>query len=171
MNVRTQRRLYWLTAAALGVTTAALWSTTRLEAGGDGEGWYRGDPKDSNRSVIKPDVAEVETEPTAFGSFGLSAGPGDLRVSGVWDKPLRRPLYDPPPPPPPQIPPPPPLRLKLLGTIVESGRSEAIVSVATGQIEMARVGTTLDDATIRSIEDGRITVDYHDQTLTLEPQP
>lgn len=89
----------------------------------------------------------------------------------MWDRPLRQALYDPPPPPPPEVSPPPPLRIKLLGTILEPGNSEAIVMTSGGEMKMLRVGAVIEDATVETIEDNQITVTYHDQNLTLTPQP
>lgn len=169
MNVRTQRRLCWLTAAALGAATAALWWLGLQDLGDGSAAWAAGTSGGSHRGMSREVASPSVDRESTNGVDPLLYSMGEN--SEVWEKVLRGPLYDPPPPPPPEIVPPPPLRLKLLGTIVEPGRSEAIVSTAAGQIEMARVGMTLDKATIRTIEDGQITVEYYDQTLTLEPQP
>ncbi|MEM8784153.1 MAG: hypothetical protein AAGE65_15060 [Planctomycetota bacterium] len=90
-----------------------------------------------------------------------------LRVAAT--RPLRRPLYDPPPavivPPPP-----PPLRLRLVGTILEPGNSQALLRSADGRIAMHPLGATVDEATIDRIEPGRIVVTYHGESRTLTPE-
>ena len=72
----------------------------------------------------------------------------------LWDRPLAGPLYDPPPVDPKPAPPvqpepepepePTPLEVRLVGTIIEAGRSMAIVTDASGKIDLKQVGGVLD---------------------------
>ena len=162
MNIRSQRRLYWLSAALLGVGTIAVWAN-----GFQSPGIPASQAKSSTEELRISRKPEVNSPETA--ASGPIPALNDFR--GLWDKPIRRALYDPPPPPLPAATPPPPLRLKLLGTVLESGRSEAILMAANGEVKMLRVGAVVDDATIKTIGDAQITVHYHGQDLTLTPQP
>jgi len=59
--------------------------------------------------------------------------------ASLWDRPLRRALYD-PPPPPPVVRELPPLGVELLGTIIEPDNSMALVRSEQGSVEYKRVG-------------------------------
>lgn len=161
MNIRSQRRLYWLSAALLGVGTIAVWANG-FQSPGISQSKVGSSVED--RTSRKPDANSRAT--TASGPIPAL---NDFR--GLWDKPIRRTLYDPPPPPPPAAIPPPPLRLKLLGTVLESGRSEAILMTTNGEVKMLRAGAVVDNATVLTIGDAQITVHYHGQEITLTPQP
>ena len=90
--------------------------------------------------------------------------------ASVWNKRLRRPLYDPPPPKPVKRTPP-PLRVALMGTIVEPGNSMAIVSTRGGAVEYKRVGDSVgpeaNPAELVEILGDAIVVRRDDETLTL----
>lgn len=158
MTIRTQRRLLWITTALCVLAVVVVWGH-----GASGNSKSLGTLDD--QSTSKP----RSVESPASGSDSLIPGLSEFR--SVWDRPLRQALYDPPPPPPPEVSPPPPLRIKLLGTILEPGNSEAIVMTSGGEMKMLRVGAVIEDATVETIEDNQITVTYHDQNLTLTPQP
>ncbi len=66
-------------------------------------------------------------------------------LAPLVDQRLRGPLYDPPPPPPPVVPPPEPIRvnLKLVGTVLEAGRNQALLANPQGKILFCRVGETI----------------------------
>jgi hypothetical protein len=93
---------------------------------------------------------------------------------------LRRPLYDAPPPVPIAAPPPPPpapLPFKLAGTVIEPGRSQALLQMADGRIQLNRVGDTvggpaagINTAQILQIDRDNITLMYHgrQQVLNIE---
>lgn len=167
MTIRTQRRFYWITAATLTVATVAWWLNFTTPLAGSSPG---SSPRNSSESsVTEADVDKIGTANGVNASTNNQPSLSSFRP--YWDRPLRYPLYDPPPPPPPAVTPPPPLRLRLLGTIVEEDRSEAILITASGNVEMHRVGATVDKAVIQSIGDGSIEVLYHDEILTLIPYP
>lgn len=162
VTIRTQRRLYHAATlaavAGLFVVGVAAWR--------DFEGSITSDSTGRPTSKVNPD------RPT---QNPLDDGPGltlaDFRDPAVaWDRPLRRPLYDPPPPPPAPEVPPPPLRIKLLGTVVEPDGdpgSQAILMTPAGQVQMHRVGAVVGDAEIVSIEEGLVRVAFHGRTLEL----
>jgi hypothetical protein len=91
-------------------------------------------------------------------------------------RPLRRPLYDPPPKtksaPVVVAKTPPPLNVRLVGTALEPDHSMAMLLTSCGTIEMKSVGDKLDDtpdsAELTSIEQDRVTLRYHGQTVRLE---
>ena len=82
---------------------------------------------------------------------------------------LQRPLFDPPPvkvqqaPPPP----PPPLRLRLLGIVVEPDNTQAILTSGDETLHFAKVGDTIDNATIEAIEPEQVHFRYHGKQVTL----
>ncbi|MEO1525511.1 MAG: hypothetical protein AAFX06_08740 [Planctomycetota bacterium] len=70
-------------------------------------------------------------------------------LAPLLDQKLRGPLYDPPPAEPPKQeppPPPPPIRidLRLVGTVLEAGRNQAMFADADGKILFCRVGEPID---------------------------
>lgn len=90
-----------------------------------------------------------------------------------WDQPLRRPLYDPPPKPAAkqvpikkQIP-----SLQLVGTIVEPGRSVAIVKMGSDKLQLKRVGESLgpkgDDCLVESVDSDSIVVRRGSELLSV----
>lgn len=104
--------------------------------------------------------------------------PSPEELQRVWSRPLRQPLFDPPPAAPVVVKTtPPPLPAKLLGTIEESGQSKALFAMKGGSMEIRGVGEKLGEdasaAEIVSIEQERVVVKYHGQsiTLTLEASP
>jgi hypothetical protein len=82
----------------------------------------------------------------------------------VWERPLRRALFDPPPPPPKPVEKKilPPLRVKLVATMIESDESTAVLKLAGGEVVFRKVGEMLggdeSDAKISKIEAGAVLV-------------
>lgn len=152
MTIRTTRRWLWLIAVvATGSGVVVL---------------YRGLTADyastKSNQTDRVAIAKSIDEPTA--GLTLEA------MQAVWSLDLQRPLYDPPPPPPPKKEKfvPPPLNLRLLGTTIEPPNSQAILMVASGDIEFHREGDRVGEATIQTIESDRIQVLYYDEVQTLE---
>jgi len=91
----------------------------------------------------------------------------------LWDRPLRRPLYD-PPPPKAQVKQLPPLRIELLGTILEDANSMAIVRSEKGIVQYKHigdnVGPTDSPANVVSIDANAIVVEREKQRITLRVQ-
>jgi hypothetical protein len=84
-----------------------------------------------------------------------------------WQRPLRRPLYDPPPQPEKKIiRKPRPITVKLMGTILEQDASQAFVKQSTGSVQLKRLGDQLTDnrldGTIEVISAGEIVVKRED---------
>ena len=90
-----------------------------------------------------------------------------------WERPLRRPLYDPPPPVPPPVvkEPLPPLQAKLLATMVEPGKTMAMLQLPGGQVVFRKVGEVVGpepgNPTIAEIQPGAVTVTRGDETTKL----
>jgi len=159
LSIRTQRRLYSASALVLSAAVVYVWVFN------------------SPGGLQQNDVATKTTiTPTGATDINLETTPGVPPLTAFrelrWDRTLRAPLYDPPPPPPPEVKPPPPLNLKLLGTVIEpNGRSQAMLTASSGQVQMHRVGDVIENATLLNIEPNAVTVTYYDQTLTLTPPP
>lgn len=85
----------------------------------------------------------------------------------IWHRPLQQPLYDPPKPDPEPAPEPPPLELRLLGTVIEPQRTQAILLTGDGHMVFKSLGETIKGARITQIESEQVTVEYHQRTLTL----
>ena len=66
-------------------------------------------------------------------------------IAELVDQRLRGPLYDPPPPPPKVTPPPEPIRvdIRLVGTVLEPGRDQALFARSDGKILFCDVGETI----------------------------
>lgn len=110
----------------------------------------------------------------------------------VWQKRLRRPLYDPPPPPDPEPEPPPrrerprrnraktrqrarQVEVQLVGTVLEANHSMAFLMNRDGHVDLKRVGDTLDapaGARVEQIDRDQVTLVVQGQPLTLKmPEP
>lgn len=153
MTIRSTRRWLWLialVAVAGGVVVLYRGFTTDYATSSSGDG----------RLVT---VSKSSGDTSEDGALSLEA------IRAVWSLDLQRPLYDPPPPPPPEVKKfvPPPLNLRLLGTTIEPPNSQAILMVASGEIEFHRVGDRIGEATIQSIESDSIEVLYYDEVQTL----
>ncbi|QDU44556.1 hypothetical protein Mal52_30400 [Symmachiella dynata] len=103
--------------------------------------------------------------------------------AAVWDRPLRRPLYDPPPPPkkaPPPKPKPPPIRSQLRATMINArtaSKSMALIRLSSGNEVFRKVGEMLGnagdpdaDVEVIKIEKGSIHVrrGEHSQEIKVE---
>jgi hypothetical protein len=120
---------------------------------------------------------------TAVGQ-GPVAGSAAARPDGIreltcqdfaklYQRPLRRPLYD-PPPPKPVVQQPPALRVELLGTILEEANSMAIVRSEKGDVQYKGVGDAVGPAgataNIVEIGSNSIIVEREKQRITLNVQ-
>lgn len=65
--------------------------------------------------------------------------------ASLWERPLRRPLFDPPPPPPKVAEKKvlPPIRAHLLATMIEAENSMAVLRLASGEVVFRKVGQPL----------------------------
>jgi len=96
----------------------------------------------------KDTARETALNERAFESGRTSTNQDAVRVlkredfATMWDRPLRRPLYD-PPPPKPQVHELPPLHVELVGTIIEDANSMALVRTEKGNVEYKRAGDTV----------------------------
>ncbi len=160
--LRTQRRRLWLATAAVTAAVPVVWWAE----------WPTSDPLTSDsdgRGTPNQVPAGVGSTPASLST--ITDGSGNLdKIVALARRPLRPPLYDPPPRVVEKSPPP-PLRITLLGTVIEPGQSKALLRNGAGEVAMVPEGAVVDQARIDNVEVGRITVTYHGQTLTLEPQP
>lgn len=119
--------------------------------------------------------AAAEVDDVARAVRQRSPEPQSLPLSAfeaVWDLKLQEPLF-------PSAsaaktaafqPPPPPLGLKLIGTIIEPGRSLAMLSAANEKAELKCVGEEYGGAEILVIEQDRVMARYNGRSVTLELQ-
>lgn len=118
------------------------------------------------------------TDVTATSATRTAITPQEVRQplaadESLWKRLLRRPIFDPPPPPPPVVVKQelPPIRAKLLGTILEPGNSQAMISLPSGSVEFRTVGQALgpDDgeATIVEIAAATVKVKRGEELTTL----
>lgn len=156
MSAERLARGLWAAAAALAgaAALAAAWAL-----------WAPHDPRtdasaaDVARPVARPKVAAPALPLASF--------------EAIWDLKLQEPLFPSAPgnksvaskPPPP-----PPLGFKLLGTIIEPGRSLAMLATAGGKAELRGVGEEYGGAKILEIEQDRVTARYNGRPVTLELQ-
>jgi hypothetical protein len=144
--------LWTITAAmsALAVLTT-LWATSPLEA--------------QSHALANRIAGNIQPSTRPMQAF---VDPQELAQFCQLD--LRRPLHDPPPPPPvltPPAKPSPPLNIRLSGTIVEPGHSQALIVMPDGTVQLKSVGEDAGNARIKEIGDGSITVDYLGQPTLL----
>ena len=126
-------------------------------------------------ALATPPVVAVpdNSEPRRTTRADLDAGLLPLdQYDAIYQKDVRRPLYDPPPVvvPPPVTPPPPPLTLQLLGTVLEPGFEYAVVRTGMGQEKLMTVGETLDSAELLRLDAATATVRFAGQERTLKVQ-
>jgi hypothetical protein len=158
MTLKTTKRL--LTLASLFVLTAAgavvVWGFQQTAAI---EIVETADPKatatgQARSGLFKKTVSTDRSSPIL----------GSDNFASLWERPLRRPLFDPPPPPPrvAERKVPPPIRAHLLATMIEPENSTAILRLASGEVVFRKVGQSLGtdepNAKIARIEAGSVSV-------------
>lgn len=94
---------------------------------------------------------------------GASAGLKGEELLRLAQRPLRREINDKPAAPPPA------LALKLSGTVVEPGRSRAILIGADGKAQLRGIGDIVDGAEVLEIAADSITVRYLGSPMVLKP--
>ena len=152
MHVRRVRITLWLLAVALtgaSVVTVILGAAlpyVKAEA-----------PPTSNIDAHQADKGH-ESPAIALSAFAR-----------LWDVNLRRPLYDSPTPAKtlPKPKPPAPLNMRLVGTMIEPGHSMAMFITKGGRIELRRVGQTVAQAKVVTIQADRVKLMYHGREHTL----
>lgn len=159
MTLRNKKRLLCVATAAILATSAAVVAA--------GVAHDRRLPESNGPAPI---VARVSDRATA------TPAPRALSKEDFephWNRPLRKPLFDPPPPPPPVVekPPPRPITAKLLATMIEPGSSVAMLQLANGEVVFRKTGETLggedQDATITEIVSGTVKVDRANEPAVL----
>jgi hypothetical protein len=87
--------------------------------------------------------------------------------AGVWQRPLRSPLFDAPPPKETPKPTPPPPTFRLVFTAVEPGASMATFRTAGGELRTISVGESIDGAVLLEVTRTTATVQAAGQKYTL----
>lgn len=156
MTIRTQRRLLWTAACLLGLACAAV--GTALPA------W----PLASFEAEEGPDAGGAAAAETVE----RRPLPPLSTYAVVYGRDLQRPLVDPTPRTPERKPPPPP-PVALVGTIVESQGTRALLKTKAGRIKMASVGERVDEAEVVEVGATSATIRFagHTYTLNIEKGP
>ncbi|MEM1068732.1 MAG: hypothetical protein AAGG48_03250 [Planctomycetota bacterium] len=163
MSVTTQRNVIYAIAFGLLIASGVVvaWSFSTLESGSTAE-------RDNDRTSEK-------------GSIPTVAAGMELDESKIARN-FRGPLYDPPPAPtrapepvqrqtPPPKPTRPSLEWTLVGTIIDSSESLAILADASGNFDVKAAGESLEltpaGITLTRIEAESVTLDWRGQTQTV----
>lgn len=127
-------------------------------------------------AIRAPVTAETPVPPRG-GAADARTGPGTPELpsleefEAVWDVRLRQPLFEPPPKPAPPVAgagtAAPAIGIRLAGTVLESGRSIAVLLMPGGKLEIRRVGDRAGDVEILAIEADRIVVRQKGRDVTL----
>jgi hypothetical protein len=115
-------------------------------------------------TVRRPDSGLAETSRVADPTAAELAAVGDIRLRS--NRPAAAPVVATPVAPPPA-----PLHVRLVGTIVEPGRSAALFVGPQGAVELKQVGEAVGSAKLSEVEDGRVILHQADRRMTLELPP
>lgn len=152
MSVRFTRTMLWLVAVCCLVPA----------------GWIILDAA-SPREAPSPNSPPTRPVVAADEAIATHPRPTLSDFAPFVDRDLLAPLYDPPPPPPesePKKPTAPPMAAKLLATMVEPGRSRAVLDVG-GSTERVGVGDVVEGATVLQITPGAIVLQQDGERITL----
>ena len=154
MRIHAIRKQLWLAGSLLWIGTVIVLTW----------GWL------DSQNTVATTVITTKSKPHTHQNNTQQETPPipDLnKFSDVWALRMQRPLYDPPPkkpPPPPPKPKPKPLKVRLLGTMLESDRPTAMFAVPGEGICIREVGQTINNqpgnATIIKIEADRVVLEY-----------
>ena len=90
----------------------------------------------------------------------------------VYQRALRKPLYDPKPIVVRKAPPPKPkLGVELVGTVVEPGFTYGLFRTKSGRTKLVTVGGEIEGAQLAGVRDGSATLRFNDELITLEVKP
>ena len=154
MNLYRTKRVLWLASVLLGagaILAGLLGAFGPLQIGGG--------PTDARGATGESDRADSAEE----------AGVPLKHYEVIWQRNLRRPIFDPPPVIRVKVSPPKPkLKVRLVGTVLEPGFTYAIFTDSGGKTVLKRIGESIQGARVESISDGRVTVALAGRTLILK---
>jgi len=156
MNLYRARKILWAAAAPLAAAVVLGGLLTALGPLGLEGGRGGDDAIDAAASASQP-----------AGDDGSSRSLAHYRL--IWERDLRRPLFD-PPPTVAQTPPKPKLALTLLGTALEADAGYAMVKTADGKTRFCQVGDKVAEAEILAIGLDAVQVRFAGEILTLKRQ-
>ncbi len=161
MTLKTTKR--WLTFASLFILSAAagilVWGFRPAEAIDSAE---TGSPSPAPTGNGLPHTTRLSPKAVPINPTSPASRPNNL--AALWDRPLRRPLFDPPPPSPKvaekkMLP---PIRAHLLATMIEPPDSTAVLRLGSGEVVFRKVGQPLGtdepNVKIARIEAGSVSV-------------
>lgn len=171
MTLKTTKRL--LTIASLLIVSAAagilVWGFRPAEAIEPAE---TAGPSPASTGKGPPHATRLSSKIVSTNPTPPALGPNSF--AALWERPLRRPLFDPPPPTlkvaEKKVPL--PIRARLLATMIEPENSTAVLRLASGEVVFRKVGQPLGtdepNAKIARIEAGSVSVSRNgDETRLL----
>jgi hypothetical protein len=171
MTVNSTRRMLTLVSLIVLFVAAGtlVWGFTSTGIGSE----------ESTNGPSAPVGKKVSSKSRNTKSANSATAPSVLKNSGrtdftaIWERPLRRPLFDLPPPPPQVIQkiPPAPIRARLLATMIEPENSTAVLRLASGAVVFRKVGDELGtdepNVKIAKIDPGSVSVRRGDDETRL----
>jgi predicted lipoprotein len=107
--------------------------------------------------------AAKPSSPTTLPAAGSNGAVQPAQLLELAQRPLRQALQDAPAAPPP------PLALRLSGTVVEPGRSRAVMIGSDGKSQLRAIGDVVDGAELIDISADSVTVKYLGNPVVLKP--
>lgn len=98
-------------------------------------------------------------------------GPPEL-YAVIYERNIRKLLFDPKPIKPVKVEPPKPkLTIRLIGTAVEPGFTYGLFQTKSGESKLVSVGQKIDGAEVTAVGEGTATVKFHGELITLKVEP
>jgi hypothetical protein len=149
--MRNRRRLLWALNGLLaaGTLLGALWAFAPLDVSQD----HATEPLSKSSGL-----AAVESEARSADDYAV-----------IYQRNLRKPLFDPTPVSIKSAPPPKPkLKATLTGTVLEPGFTYALFIDSKGQQKLVSIGQSVEDAEVLSIRDSEATVRFCGEEMILK---
>ena len=158
MRITVRRLRFSLVALVIVLvvaTISTLWIGWRLPYAGE----------------VAPDDVAVSHRVRAAGKTASTPLPDLAGLERVSQKPLQRALFDPPPPAPVIAHAPPPPQVRLLGTIIEPGRSLAVLGEPGGKTALRSAGqfvaNTGNTVVVVRVETDQVVLKHLDREITV----
>jgi len=165
MTLRNRKRLLVLATLLLLAATAGVWQ------------WGLQEPPQPDLAPARLRVRSGRSSGAAKTGATQQPPLSQADFASVWERPLRRPLYDPPPPKPKPVekPQPEPIRATLVATMTNADNaalSHALIRLSNGQQVFLKVGQSLGpenkNVEIVEIQDGLVRVRRGKEELELK---
>lgn len=126
--------------------------------------------------LLQPGAEDVKPLPkdeviSAGNETGGRVGPHDL-YAVIYERDIRKPLFDLKPIEPVNVEPPKPeLAVRLIGTAVEPGFTYGLFRTESGESKLVSVGQKIGGAEVTTVGEGTATVKFHGELITLKVEP